>query len=68
MAGTNGFTYYDVTYKLDGEPGEYRMRCQTDGETTTDDFPEMIGARLWGSPKAGAERIIVVRYEETDND
>ena len=59
------FKTYAVTYVLDGGPGEYRMQCMTvEGETTTDDFPGMIGARVFGSAKQGNERITVTKFVE----
>lgn len=59
------FTYYAVTYTIDGGPQEYRMQCMTvEGETTTDDFPKMIGITALGSPEEGEERITVIKYAE----
>lgn len=59
------FTYYDVTYTYGDSPSEYRMQCMTvEGETTTDDFAAMIGARIAGSGQAGKEMVTVTSFKE----
>ncbi len=61
------FTHYAVTYTLDDNPAPERLECMTvKGETTTDDFPKMIGARILGNAQAGVERVTVVEFAETE--
>jgi hypothetical protein len=65
MANKRTYIYYAVTYTLD-EGSEYRMQCMvTEGETTTDDIPKMIGARIWGTANEDVRRISVKKFVET---
>ncbi|WP_103353622.1 hypothetical protein [Amycolatopsis sp. CA-128772] len=57
------FSYYSVWYTIDGVDELHTAQCSTVlDETTTDDFPAMIGARLWGSAEDGNTRVTVVRF------
>ncbi|WP_372663616.1 hypothetical protein [Amycolatopsis kentuckyensis] len=60
------FTHYTVTYTLDDDPTRREEPCMTvEGETTTDDFAKMIGAKLFGRAEEGDQRIAVIEFKET---